>query len=212
MAGNEKFESLQKGSTDTAVIGHYYDDWAKDYDLNIRAWGYRAPEHAAAQLAPYLRDNSKVLDVGCGTGLVADAIIKLCDCSITGIDISEASLGLAERRDRYTLLRRCDLQQPPLPFEDNAFDAAISIGVMTYIADPVTLLSDLCRVVQTDGHVLFTHRDDRWQEQKFDDLVFELESRGLWEIINISEPCAYLPGNVDFADNIKAIFALSRIC
>ena len=83
---------------------------------------------------------------------------------------------------------------------------------MTYIADPVTLLSDLCRVVQAGGHVLFTHRDDRWREQDFDDLVFELESRGLWEIINISEPCAYLPGNMDFADNIKAIFTLSRIC
>ena len=212
VAQKDEFESLKQGSTNTAAIEHYYDDWAKEYDGDIRNWAYRAPEEAAAQLAPHLPNDPQILDAGCGTGLVAEALLERCGCSITGIDISQASLELAEQRGIYRDLQRCDLQQPPLPFTDDSFDAAVSIGVMTYIADPSTLLADLCRLVRSGGHILFTHRDDTWLEQGFNELMLDIETRDFWKILQISEPRAYLPGNEDFATNIKVIFALSRVC
>ena len=212
MTGDEGFDSLKAGSTDTAAIESYYDDWADAYDQNLQDWNYRAPAEAADQLAPHLSDGSAVLDVGCGTGLFAKALFCKCRCSITGIDISTASLEKARHPEIYDDLQRCDLQQPSLPFDTSRFDAAASIGVMTYIAEPRVLLTDLCRIVKPGGHILFTHRDDCWKEQGFDALMKELETSGVWQLLDISEPRPYLPRNAEFGDDIKVVFAFCQVC
>ena len=212
MNSDEGFDSLKVGSVDTASIESYYDDWADAYDQDLQGWDYRAPAEAADQLASHLSNISMVLDVGCGTGLFAKALVSQCKCAITGIDISAASLKKARHLDIYSDLYRCDLQQPPLPFYNSQFDAVASVGVMTYIAEPRALLTDLCRIVKPSGHILFTHRDDRWKEQDFDLLMQELEASGVWEILDISDPRLYLPLNAEFGDDIKVVFAFCRVC
>ena len=212
MNSDEGFDSLKVGSVDTASIESYYDDWADAYDQDLQEWDYRAPAEAADQLASHLSNISMVLDVGCGTGLFAKALVSQCKCAITGIDISAASLEKARHLDIYSDLHRCDLQQPPLPFDNSQFDAVASVGVMTYIAEPRVLLTDLCRIVKPSGHILFTHRDDRWKEQDFDLLMQELEASGVWEILDISDPRLYLPRNAEFGDDIKVVFAFCRVC
>ena len=212
MNSDEAFGSLKVGSIDTAAIESYYDDWANAYDQDLQEWDYRAPAEAADQLASHLSNVSIVLDVGCGTGLFAKALASQCECTITGIDISAASLEKARHLDIYSDLLRWDLQQLPLPFETSQFDAVASVGVMTYIAQPRALLTDLCRIVKPSGHLLFTHRDDRWKEQDFDLLMEELEASGVWEILDISDPRLYLPRNAEFGDDIKVVFAFCRVC
>ena len=212
MNSDEGFDSLKVGSVDTASIESYYDDWADAYDQDLQEWDYRAPAEAADQLASHLSNISMVLDVGCGTGLFAKALVSQCKCAITGIDISAASLEKARHLDIYSDLHRCDLQQPPLPYDNSQFDAVASVGVMTYIAEPRALLTDLCRIVKPSGHILFTHRDDRWKEQDFDLLMQELEASGVWEILDISDPRLYLPRNAEFGDDIKVVFAFCRVC
>ena len=212
MNSDEGFDSLKVGSVATASIELYYADWADAYDQDLQGWDYRAPAEAADQLASHLSNVSNVLDAGCGTGLFAKALSSQCKCAITGIDISSASLKKARQLDIYSDLLRCDLQQPPLPFETSQFDAVASVGVMTYIAQPRALLTDLCRIVKPSGHLLFTHRDDRWKEQDFDLLMEELEASGVWEILDISDPRLYLPRNAEFGDDIKVVFAFCRVC
>ncbi len=212
MNSDEGFGSLKEGSIDSAAIESYYDDWADAYDQDLQEWDYRAPAEAADQLASHLSNVSIVLDVGCGTGLFAKALASQCECTITGIDISAASLEKARHLDIYSDLHRCDLQQPPLPFDNSQFDAVASVGVMTYIAEPRALLTDLCRIVKPSGHILFTHREDRWKEQGFDVLMKELEASDVWEILDISNPRLYLPRNAEFGDDIKVVFAFCRVC
>ena len=200
--------SLRGGSTISTVVEAYYDDWAADYNENLRSWNYRTPEEAATQLAPYLPVDARILDVGCGTGMFAEALLARIACAVTGVDISNASLELAKRRGVYARLQRYDLQDTPFPFLDDGFDAAASVGVMTYIARPGVFLTELCRIVRPGGHILFTHRDDRWRENCFDALIQNIEEQGLWTILDVSEARPYMPGNEDFADNIKVIFIL----
>ena len=212
MNSDEGFGSLKVGSIDSAAIESYYDDWADAYDQDLQEWDYRAPAEAADQLASHLSNVSMVLDVGCGTGLFTKALVSQCKCAITGIDISAASLEKARHLDIYSDLHRCDLQQPPLPFDNSQFDAVASVGVITYIAEPQALLTDLCRIVKPSGHILFTHREDRWKEQDFDLLMQELKASGVWEILDISDPRLYLPRNAEFGDDIKVVFAFCRVC
>lgn len=205
------FNSLKEGSTDAEAIETYYDDWAENYDDDLKNWDYTAPQDAAAMLAEHLMAGARILDVGCGTGLFAAAMSDALDCQIEGIDISESSLKQAAARGGYAQLQRVDLQQTPLSLADNSVDAAASIGVFTYIADPAALLTDLCRIIRPGGHLLFTHRSDRWRDDNFKGLIEMLTARGLCETVAISDPKPYLPKHEDFKDEIEVIFAHLRV-
>ncbi len=200
--------SLRQGTTDSSAVQSYYDDWADRYDETLAEWQYRAPEDASDLLAPHLGDGARVLDVGCGTGLLATALRKRGDYTVDGIDISAESLHLAERRGDYARLIHHDLQDLPLPVQDNAYDAAASVGVLTYIEDAEALLRDLCRCVRPGGAITFTQRTDLWQDRNFPETIARLERDGLWDSHHISAPQQYLPGNEEFLDEINVIHTL----
>jgi len=205
------FNSLKDGSTNSMAIAAYYDDWAETYDATLKNWDYQAPDDAAATLCQYLKSGDGILDVGCGTGMFAKAMARHLDCRIEGIDISAASLEIAKKQGRYNRVQRHDLQAPPLPVGDNAFDAAACVGVMTYIEDGAGLLADLCRVVRPDGYILFTQRDDRWVEKNFKSLINSFEDRRLWTPLKVSKAMPYLPKNDEFSDSIQVIHVLCQV-
>lgn len=203
--------SLRAGTTDARAVETYYDDFADSYDARLETWQYRAPAEAAALLAPFLGPGKRVLDVGCGTGLMAETLRRRGDVAVDGIDISAASLQRAEARGLYGRLLQHDLQQQPLPVPDGAYDAAASVGVLTYIADAEALLRDICRTVRSGGAIAFTQRTDLWQDRDFDGLLRRLTDGGLWRTEHVSAPMPYLPGHEDFAEEIKVIYALCRV-
>ncbi len=205
------FNSFKDGSTDSAAVAAYYDDWAKTYDATIKNWGYQAPDAASATLCELLKSGDDVLDVGCGTGMFGKALSQRLDCQIEGIDISAASLEIAKKQDVYDRLQCHDLQVTPLPVADNAFEAAACVGVMTYIEDAPALLADLCRAVRPGGYILFTQRDDRWDEKNFNALMKDFEARQLWTPLKISKAMPYLPKNDDFSDSIQVIQVLCQV-
>ncbi len=207
----ESFKSLKVGSTNSAAVASYYDEWADTYEATLKDWDYQAPDDAAVLLRAHLKPDTAVLDVGCGTGLFAEALSRHVDCQLEGIDISTASLEVAEQQGRYHRLQHHDLQTTPLPLDSNTFDAAACVGVMTYIADAEALLSDLCRIVRPGGHVLFTQRDDRWAEKKFDDLIKTFEDRQRWQSLQVSSARPYLPKNDNYSDEIQVIHVLCRV-
>jgi len=207
----EDFSYLKDGNTNSSENATFYDDWAETYDGNLRDWNYRAPVEAAAMIAPHLNTGERVLDVGCGTGLFGKAMTEAHACTVDGLDISDASLDVARQTGAYDKLLCQDLQITPLPFDDNTFGAAACIGVMTYIEDVSALLADLCRMVRPGGHIVFTQRDDKWQDRKFDAVIADLEARDLWTAVTISDSKPYMPGNADFADDIKVIYVSGQV-
>ena len=94
---------------------------------------------------------------------------------------------------------------------DNTYDAAISVGVMTYIEDAEALLRDLCRCVRRGGAIAFTQRTDLWDKRNFPETIERLEGDGLWTNHHISPPRQYLPGNEEFSDEINVIHALCKV-
>jgi predicted TPR repeat methyltransferase len=210
-SAREGLDWLKDGTTDSADVATYYDDWAGTYDATLETWNYQAPDRAADTLCELLTAGARVLDVGCGTGLFGRALSQRLNCRIEGLDISQASLDVADKLGVYERLQRHDLQITPLPAADDAFDAAACVGVLTYIENTAGLLADLCRAVHPGGHILFTQRDDRWAEKDFDSLIANLEKRGLWTPVSISEPMPYLPGNEDFGDSIRVIQVLCQV-
>ncbi len=196
---------------DSGEIEQYYDQWAAAYDENLHDWNYQAPKEAAALLSQEVRLDADVLDAGCGTGLSGLALKALGYQHITGMDISQSSLDLAQKTGAYEKLAQVNMQQLPLPYKTDAFAGLQCVGVMTYVPDTDGILREFCRVVQSGGLVVFTQRDDLFVERNDVAVLQALEDEGLCENVSISEPRPYLPDNADYGDKIHVIYCTFRV-
>ena len=193
------FSSLKQGSTDPDAVQDYYDDWADNYDDTLESWNYQAPANAAAVLSKKLTEGTHILDMGCGTGLLGKALAARFACRVDGLDISEASLGLAKETGCYENLTRHDFSHYPFPVTSQKYDAAACVGVMTYIENERAFLSEMARGVRPEGYILFTHRDDIWQNRRTEQTVRELEQSGMWVVEDISAPQEGVQNSVSLA-------------
>jgi ubiquinone/menaquinone biosynthesis C-methylase UbiE len=104
---------------------------------------------AAARVAP----GQAVLDVACGTGIVARTATDLVGAggSVVGLDLNEAMLTVARRMRPDIEWRQGDAAA--LPFTDNAFDVALCQMALMFFADRHHALSEMRRVVGDGGTV-----------------------------------------------------------
>lgn len=205
---------LLAGPTAPDDVRQYYDDWADEYDAQLRAWGYDAPERAARLVLDTMVASGidgAVLDAGCGTGLTGAALRNAGYLGrLVGIDISAASLEVAARREAYDATRVVDLQQP-LPEPDRAFDAVVCVGVLTYVPDTSTIWRELARVVRPGGVVACTQRADVWHERRCADVLDRLERDGVWTAIHLSPAVDYMPGHPEFGTEIGVRYLAARV-
>lgn len=137
---------------------HNYDLFAEVYDLDSQTniWNalYERPE-----MLRLLGDvqNLDVLDAGCGSGLLTQALIQR-GARVTGIDNSNCMLNIARSRlTGQAILQEVDLNQP-LPFEDNHYDRIAASLVIHYLANWPALASEFSRVLKPGGQlVISTH-------------------------------------------------------
>ena len=111
----------------------------------------------SVQLGPQLADlagvqrGQRVLDVGCGPGaLMAELVARGAD--VAGVDPSPPFVEAA--RERYPNADIREAGAEDIPFEDNAFDAAIAQLVVQFMTDPVAGLREMARVTHAGGAVV----------------------------------------------------------
>jgi len=110
-----------------------------------------------AQWAPRLLDaagvagGQRVLDVACGTGVVARAAAERVGAagSVAGVDLGEAMLAVARRVRADIEWRQGDAAA--LPYGDREFDVVACQMAMMFFPDPGAALREMCRVVRPSG-------------------------------------------------------------
>ncbi len=109
-----------------------YRGWAADYDETFaRAHGYVAPREIALAFLDEARADAgagPVLDVGAGTGLVAEHLRGL---TVDAIDISQEMLDAAGAKGLYRRRIRADLTRP-LDIADAEYAGFVSAGTFTH--------------------------------------------------------------------------------
>ena len=111
---------------------------------------------------------------------------------ILGLDISQASLEIAQEGGAYDSVERADLQKP-LPFDDDSVDALVCVGVMTYLPEVEAVWREFARVPRAGGLVVATQREDLWDTRSCQRVVDRLRDEGLWTPLEITGPVPYLP-------------------
>ncbi len=123
----------------------HYDQWSSDYDKTlIGDLGYVAPANVASVFKQRFSASGPILDIGAGTGLVAESLRGLI---IDGVDISPKMLEVARSRGIYRDLIEADLTAR-LPLPDETYDGFVSAGTFTHGHVGPDALNELLRVAK----------------------------------------------------------------
>nr|XP_034994656.1 methyltransferase-like protein 27 isoform X2 [Zootoca vivipara] len=127
----------------------FYDGWAPEYEEDVAVLQYQAPRLAAACLASVFQEplqDALVLDVACGTGLVAKELQAKGFCRLHGLDGSQGMLEHACRKGIYQDLKRCLLGQEALPAPEGGYvclTTRSNTGNLEYKAQLQQVLNEL---------------------------------------------------------------------
>ena len=160
--GDEEVRHLRDAAegrrVDTAPAGYVralFDDFAGRFDAElVEGLRYAVPEVLAAELLRALpaERTGKLVDLGCGTGLVGEAL-RGSGLRLTGVDLSPRMLDKARERGLYEELVCADL----LDFLANAvpqsFVAATAADVLIYEGRIEQVLAGCMRVLVRGGVV-----------------------------------------------------------
>jgi 2-polyprenyl-6-hydroxyphenyl methylase/3-demethylubiquinone-9 3-methyltransferase len=97
----------------------------------------------------------RVLDVGCGGGLVAEALARL-GAEVTGIDASETSIAVARQHaaeSDVAVTYECAVPED-LARRGDAFDAVVSMEVVEHVADLDAFLAALAALAKPEGPIV----------------------------------------------------------
>jgi ubiquinone/menaquinone biosynthesis C-methylase UbiE len=92
----------------------------------------------------------RVLEAGCGTGELAERVLRELGAEVVAVDISARMVALTAARGIDA--RVADVQT--LPFEDAEFDVAVANWVLYHAADVDLAIGELARVLRPGGRLV----------------------------------------------------------
>ena len=184
----------------------YYQSWTKKnkYNQDMVDWNYTAPKETVLVLKKHALNNKcKILDAGCGTGLVGIELKKCGYLNIDGVDFSQNMLDLIPK-DIYKKIEKVDLNKP-LKFKTSMYDVIMCVGTFTYGHVKPKALDELIRITKNRGLICFTINEGIYEEYGFDNKIKELSNNKLW---NVKE---FFKSNYIVNKNVNAWLCLSEI-
>ncbi|HEX3232895.1 MAG TPA: class I SAM-dependent methyltransferase [Gemmatimonadales bacterium] len=147
-----------------ALAGVYEQRWSRYIEASTAATLRRLPLDAG----------TRVLDVGCGTGVLLGRLVGRSPFrEVTGVDLSPGMVAQARRRLPASV-RLLVGDAEALPFAAASFDVVVSASSFHYWTAPTRGLDELRRVLRPGGHLVITDWCDDYLACRLCDRVLRL--------------------------------------
>ena len=198
------------GAPDTHI--DFYRDFAELYDSTFAAsLGYIYPLGIASVLSGQQRPQGAILDIGCGTGLVATAIRKVDPSAlIDGVDISPDMLGKARAKGEYRDLVAADLTADCSHIATD-YAAIVSAGTFTFGHLGPELIPNMVGLCRPGAVAALGVNSVYFVEQEFRDFLDSLETKGRITNVALHEMPIYDGRDEAHQDDTAMILAFTTI-
>ena len=112
--------------------------------------------------------SSRILEVGCGAGVMAAKLIKR-GYAVWGIDLAEPMIRQARQLCESEPFGVGDIEH--IPFPDNTFDVVVSLGVIEYLESDEQALREVWRVLRPGGRAVIAIPNGRSPLRRLDGVV-----------------------------------------
>lgn len=157
-----------------------------------RAPGKDVVIHALQQVASKLSPESKLIDIGCGTGFLLNRVAREVSnaWSLYGVDF--APNAIARGAIRYPHLSLSCQDGTATTFNSATFDAVASYGAIEHFPDPAAALREVARILKPGGYFIImlptlgAYRSDRADEGWYEDLTGQPQwnlTRDTWNLM-----------------------------
>jgi len=103
-----------------------------------------------------LRNTIRVLEIGCGVGIVSAHLTNRYNMNVVGIDLDSEQIAIARMYNKENEhLRFIEADATKLPFGDQEFDMVLSIYVLHHMGNWEKPLEEINRVIKPDGYFIF---------------------------------------------------------
>ena len=156
-----------------------YKKWAPSYEFDLQLTVYNGPESANSKWLNYhsqhLQPGSnkhRVLDAGCGTGLVGKNLVSSVQpgcIELYGGDLSPDMLEVARTKQIYSDLQVINLKEQ-LPYDVESFDSIVCVGVFiqghcgpSCLPNLMRVLKKGCLLIATIRKIFFENTKRAWE-------------------------------------------------
>jgi ubiquinone/menaquinone biosynthesis C-methylase UbiE len=188
-----------------------YRDWAETYDTDfIEAMGYIYPREVARVFVERrtTRD-APILDIGCGSGAVAEAVTDAAG-EIDGLDLSPDMLAVARSKGIYRDCIEGDLLKR-LPIRDESYGALLSAGTFTHGHVGPEALPEIMRIARPRALFCLGINGAHFEAHGFGDAFARLADTGAITPPHYVDCPVYTEKNHGHA-SVRALVAVFRKC
>ncbi len=158
--------STEGENIDNNVVQSFGDEWLKFHDFSDEIIANIAKEYFDILNENIVNKNTYALDIGCGTGRWTKFLTNKVGF-IEAIDPSNAIFAADKLLGNIENVRLSKASTETIPFEDETFDFAMSVGVLHHIPDTQQAMKDCVKKVKKGGYFYCY-------------LYYNLETRGWW--------------------------------
>jgi tRNA (cmo5U34)-methyltransferase len=167
-------------------MGDFFDARLETYDEHMMT-----NIESAAQFYPFTAQqlpsaqNSRILDLGCGTGLELEAYFRLCPTAkVTGIDLAPGMLAAMKKKFADKGITLIQGSYFDVPFGEAEFDAAVSVESLHHFIkeEKIPLYARLRRALRDNGYFILTDYfalSEEEEKQHRQDLLVLMEEQGI---------------------------------
>ncbi|ELU11755.1 hypothetical protein CAPTEDRAFT_223109 [Capitella teleta] len=167
--------------------------------VEISSLKYSGPRLVGEYFVKHTKDKScinkniPILDVGAGTGLVAQIMHDIGFDNIDGVDASDTMLEFARGKSIYQRLYCAKLGEGnTLPMIDNTYDAAVMSGIFVQGHVKLDALLDIIRLVKPGGLIVNAMREQNIHDvdeyMNIHEIFASWAKKGLWKCLEHATP------------------------